>query len=102
MRLQQLQRLCGLGRTACQMVFDSLVDAWFLCAKLDGHYALLTESEISRPRAAKAHRGLEEESLPCSTSNEEAPWLPREQIAANLPGMKGEARYPLLKKRLED
>ena len=84
------------------MVLDSLVDAWFLCAKLDGHYALLMDREMSRPRAAKADRGLEEESPPGSTTNEEAPWLAREQIATNLLGMKGDACYALLKKRLED
>jgi hypothetical protein len=29
---QQMQRLFGIGRTVCQTVLDSLLDAWFLCA----------------------------------------------------------------------
>ena len=41
LRLEQVQRLCGIGRTMCQMVLDSLVDARFLSVKSDGRYALL-------------------------------------------------------------
>jgi hypothetical protein len=51
---QQMQRLFGIERTVCQTVLDSLVDAWFLCAQLDGRYALSTDGEIPYPRAAKA------------------------------------------------
>ena len=97
-----MQRLCCIGRTVCQMVLDSVVDAWFLCAKLDGHYAFLTDREISRPGAAKAVLRLEEESPRRSTGNECSPWPPRQHIAANLPGMKGDACHALLKERLED
>ena len=50
---QQMQRLFGIERTVCQSVLDSLVDAWFLCAKLDRHYALSTDGEIPYLRAAK-------------------------------------------------
>ena len=41
LRLEQVQRLCGVARPMCQMVLDSLVDARFLSVKSDGHYALL-------------------------------------------------------------
>jgi hypothetical protein len=58
---QQMQRLFGIERTVCQTVLDSLVGAWFLCAKLDGHYALSTEGEIPHPRAAKADLRVEEQ-----------------------------------------
>jgi hypothetical protein len=51
---KQMQRLCGIERTVCQMVLDSLVDEGFLCMKSDGHYALSTDGEIPYPRAAKA------------------------------------------------
>jgi DNA-binding GntR family transcriptional regulator len=51
---QQVQRLCGIERTVCQMVLDSLVDEKFLCVKSNGHYALSTDGEIPYPRAAKA------------------------------------------------
>jgi hypothetical protein len=42
LKREQVQRLCGIERTICQTVLDSLVDAKFLCVKSDGHYALLT------------------------------------------------------------
>jgi hypothetical protein len=48
----QVQRLCGVERTICQMVLDSLVDEKFLCAKSDGHYARLTHGH--QPQPAKA------------------------------------------------
>ena len=46
-RLDQVQRLCGFGRTMCQMVLDSLVHARFLSVKSDGRYALLRDGEMS-------------------------------------------------------
>ncbi len=54
LKLEQVQRLCGVERTLCQLVLNSLVDAKFLCVKPDGAYARLTDGEISRPHAAKA------------------------------------------------
>ena len=49
---EQVQRLCGIERTMCQMVLDSLVEAKFLRASSDGHYARMTDAEILRPRPA--------------------------------------------------
>ena len=40
---EQVQRLCGIERMICQLVLNELVDAKFLCVKVDGHYARLTE-----------------------------------------------------------
>jgi hypothetical protein len=54
LKSEQVQRLCGVEQTICQLVLDSLVNAKFLCVKSDGAYARLTDGEISRPRAAKA------------------------------------------------
>src|SRR6266852_4487927 len=34
--LDQMQRLCGIERTVCQMVLDMLVETNFLCVKPDG------------------------------------------------------------------
>ena len=51
---EQLQRLCGVERTLCQLVLDSLVDAKFLCLKSTGAYARLTDGETTRARTAKA------------------------------------------------
>jgi hypothetical protein len=53
LKLEQVERLCGVDRSICQMVLDSLVDAKFLGVSSDGHYARLTD-ESSRPRAGKA------------------------------------------------
>ena len=51
---EQVQRLCGVERTICQLVLDSLVDAKFLCLKSTGAYARLTDGETTRARTAKA------------------------------------------------
>jgi len=51
---EQIQRLCGVERTLCQLILDSLVDAKFLYLKTNGAYARLTDEETCRPRAAKA------------------------------------------------
>jgi hypothetical protein len=41
LKLEQVQRLCGIEQSICQMALDSLVEANFLCAKSDGSYARL-------------------------------------------------------------
>jgi hypothetical protein len=46
LKSEQLQRLCGVERTICQLVLDSLVDMNFLCVKSDGSYARLTDGAI--------------------------------------------------------
>ena len=57
--IQQVQRLCGIERTHCETVLDSLVEARFLCVKSDGAYARLTDGDVLRPRPAKADLGAE-------------------------------------------
>ena len=52
LKSEQVQRLCGIERTMCQMVLDSLVDEQFLCVKAGGQYARRTEGH--HPYAAKA------------------------------------------------
>ena len=54
LKTEQVQRLCGVERTICQLVLDSLVDATFLCVKSDGRYARLTDGGTSRQRGANA------------------------------------------------
>jgi CheY-like chemotaxis protein len=49
LRLEQVQRQCGIGRTICQMALDSLVDARFLSVKSDGRYALSRDGEMPAP-----------------------------------------------------
>ena len=52
---EQVQRLCGIDRTMCQLVLDSLLESRFLCVKSDGRYARLTDGTIHRPHPAKAN-----------------------------------------------
>ena len=43
---EQLQRLCGVDPAVCQLVLDSLLASKFLCVKVDGRYARLTDGSI--------------------------------------------------------
>jgi hypothetical protein len=43
LRAKQVQRLCGLESTTCQVVLETLIDVNFLYVKADGHYARVTE-----------------------------------------------------------
>jgi hypothetical protein len=52
--LEQMQRLCGVDRTLCEFVVNSLVEAKFLCLKSTGAYGRLTDGGLVHPRAAKA------------------------------------------------
>jgi hypothetical protein len=58
--VEQAQRLCGVERTLCKAVLDSLVDAKFLCIKSNGAYARLTDGEVPPPSLAKADLGVEQ------------------------------------------
>jgi hypothetical protein len=51
---EQVQRLCGVDPPVCQLVLDALLASTFLCVKIDGRYARLTEGAIPRPHPAKA------------------------------------------------
>ncbi len=51
LKIQQVQRLCGLDHSTCIRVLDSLVETKFLCVKSDGTYARLTDCERLRPVA---------------------------------------------------
>jgi hypothetical protein len=46
LKLEQVQRLCGLERPLCQRVLDALVAEKFLCAKPDGNYSRLTDGAM--------------------------------------------------------
>ena len=39
LKLEQVQRLCGIEQSICKMALDSLVEANFLCTRSDGSYA---------------------------------------------------------------
>lgn len=66
LKLDQVQRLCGVERTLCKTVLDALVEARFLCVKSDGAYTRLTDGEVSRPRPAKADLGVEKRVVAAS------------------------------------
>ena len=53
LRAEQVQRLCGVERTMCQMVLDTLVETNFLSMKSDGTYARLMDGGMPRARPAK-------------------------------------------------
>jgi hypothetical protein len=59
LKLEQVQRLCGLERALCQAVVDSLVEARFLCASADGQYARVTDGELSSRRSARIDRRID-------------------------------------------
>lgn len=50
--LEQVARLCGIDRSACQAVLDALVDVKFLCVTSNGAYARITGESTHRPRGA--------------------------------------------------
>ena len=50
LRIEQVQRLCGIEQTMCKLVLDALVKANFLCLKSDGTYVRLTEGVSTFPR----------------------------------------------------
>ena len=55
---RQVQRLCGVEPSLCQLGLDSLVETKFLSLKSDGVYARTTDGDVSRPRSARAVLGL--------------------------------------------
>ena len=54
LKSEHVQHLCGIERTMCQLVLNSLLASNFLCVEPDGHYARLTDGAIHRPHPAKA------------------------------------------------
>jgi hypothetical protein len=59
LRLEQVQRLCGLERTLCQPMLDALVDAKFLCVKPNGAYVRLIDGDVLDPHPMTADRGVD-------------------------------------------
>lgn len=53
LRIEQIQRLCGIEHTMCKLVLDALVKANFLCIRTDGTYVRLTEGSWALSRPAK-------------------------------------------------
>jgi hypothetical protein len=63
----QASRLCGVERALCQIMLDALVDEKFLCVKVDGQYARLTDgADYPCPQPAKADLNAEKRFLAAS------------------------------------
>jgi hypothetical protein len=54
LRIEQVQRLCGIEETMCRLILDLLVKTRFLCLKSDGTYVRLTEGSSPRSRPVRA------------------------------------------------
>ncbi len=52
--LEQAERLCGVERALCKIVFDALVDERFLCVRVGRTYARSSDGDAVRPHPAKA------------------------------------------------
>jgi hypothetical protein len=69
----QLQRLCGIERTVCEAVLESLVSDNFLWMKSDGRYARLTHGTMPRPKPASAHLRTNGDSLKAQRRSDASP-----------------------------
>lgn len=54
---EQVQRLCGVEQTVCQLVLDTLVDEKFLCVTDGGAYARLSDG-VGHPHVQPAKAAL--------------------------------------------
>ena len=53
---EQAQRLCGVERTLCQRMLDTLVEMKFLYVTPDGTYAQVTDGPKIHTRAPRSRR----------------------------------------------
>jgi hypothetical protein len=53
LKVERVQRLCGVERAACAIALDSLVAMKFLYKKADGAYPRLSAESGPRPQPAK-------------------------------------------------
>jgi hypothetical protein len=53
LKADQVRRLCGVDRAACEAALGALVDAKFLCVRSDGSYARVSDGIIVAQRAVK-------------------------------------------------
>jgi hypothetical protein len=60
---EQVQRLCGIEHKICQMVLATLVDAKFLYATPDGHYARSVDGDFMSRRRTEARDGTHEKGV---------------------------------------
>ena len=60
----QVERLCGIERAACQLVLDTLIARKFLRLNAAGRYVRLTEGHSSQLSPALAKADIKIESRP--------------------------------------
>lgn len=61
--LDQVVRLCGVDRSVCRSILDTLVEARVLSVK-DGRYARLTDGQLSWPQAQPEKVDAPRRSIP--------------------------------------
>ena len=52
LNLEQVQRLCGIEQSMCQVTLDALVETKFLCVRSDGSYVRLADAGVPRQRVS--------------------------------------------------
>ena len=53
---EQAQRLCGVERTLCQRMLDTLVERKFLCVTPEGTYAQVTDGPKTHTGAPRSRQ----------------------------------------------
>ncbi len=64
LKSEQVQRLCGVDRAACEAALEGLVESGFLSVRTDGGYGRFNDLEIARAFPVKA--SLESRALSLS------------------------------------
>jgi hypothetical protein len=67
LRVEQVQRLCGVDAATCAVALDALVKAGFLCLKPDATYVRLAEGPSPARRATRGT--LKPRTLPTSRAS---------------------------------
>ena len=52
LKLEQVQRLCGIEPSVCKVALDALVESKFLCVRSDGSYVRVGDAPVPRQRAS--------------------------------------------------
>jgi hypothetical protein len=62
----QVRRLCGVERAACDAALGALVEANFLCVRSDGSYTRVTDGLAVAPRPLRAELQRSRSSKPAA------------------------------------
>ena len=59
LKLEQVQRLCGIERSLCKGVLDALVEARFLRVRSDGSYVRFGDGTVLHAQVLERATGIE-------------------------------------------